>query len=130
MLRFLTFDAGCERSNQAARRDAIARTAPLATVTVRTRPAGGEPKEMPEKLAATAPNRNTTLPSPSRLSPGPPPRSCSSSCAAASSGPATDAARPVTTGATLTRTATGPRSANSASSYKIPYIKRSKVIRS
>ena len=59
--------------------------------------AGGEPKEQWSSCAATAPNRKTT-PSPPRRFPGPPPRSCCWSCAAASSGPATDAARPGTTG--------------------------------
>ena len=50
-----------------------------------------------------SPRRHRTPP------PAPPPRSCCWSCDAASSPPATDATTPGTTGAALTRTATGPR---------------------
>ena len=48
--------------------------------------------------------------SPTTLSPGPPPRSCSWNSAAASSGPARDATKPGTTGTASTRGATGTTS--------------------
>ena len=73
--------------------------------------AGGEPKELVVKLRAPPTTRCPTPPP--TPSPAPPPRSCCWSCDAASSPPATDAAKPGTTGAASTREATGPRRASS-----------------
>ena len=74
--------------------------------------AGGEPQELVVKLRRTTHNPLSPTSNP-KLSPTPPPRSCCSSSDAASSRPATDATKPGTTGAGLTREATGPRRASS-----------------
>ena len=70
--------------------------------------AGGEPKELVVKLRRTTPNARLSRTRPPTPSPASPPRSCCWSCDAASSPPATDATTPGTTGAALTRKATGP----------------------
>jgi hypothetical protein len=67
---------------------------------------GGEPKETVVNLRRPTPNPLGHTP-PTRC-PAPPPRSCCWSCDGASSRPATDATKPGTTGAALTRKATGP----------------------
>jgi hypothetical protein len=69
------------------------------------------PKSWSSTSVATAPNLDTT-PSPVTLCPAPPPRSCCWSCAIASSGPASDAAKPGTTGTAWTHAVTGPTRAS------------------
>ena len=73
--------------------------------------AGGEPKETVTELRRPTPARSPTPPP--TPSPAPPPKSYCSSCDGASSPPASDAAKPGTTGTTAsTRTATGPNRAS------------------
>ena len=73
----------------------------------------GNPKSWCPHCAGATPTprpRDTHCARPTpTLSPTPPPRSCCWSYDAASSPPATDATKPGTTGAALTRKATGPR---------------------
>ena len=73
--------------------------------------AGGQPNETVVEQRRPPPTTPHPTPPPTR-SPAPPPRSCCWSCDGASSRPATDAARPATTGTTWTRTATGPSRAS------------------
>jgi hypothetical protein len=83
--------------------------------------AGGEPKELVVKVRATAPNRDTAPRASTTRSPAPPPRNYCWSCAAGSSGPATDDATPGTTGTVSTRGVTGPMTASQQAGQQEPF---------
>ena len=75
--------------------------------------AGGEPKELVVKLHRDGPERDTAPTPPTRF-PAPPPRNCCWSYDGASSGRATDATKPGTTGTAVTRAVTGTPSIHGA----------------